>query len=213
LDFDTVTDREVQIAGYGNDKTKNDQVPIDTGITAVGLPSGETILIREHEATILGEQANTLFSTIQMRENGVVIDEKARRHGGMASVCVEDCVIPLTLMESMLTMQIRRPTENELHNCDMIDLTADSPWHPDTINEKEISGDDYEKLIAETEERMINMKTSVIKPDIKKYEAFFLYPGEKVMSMTLQNTTRYGSINFRIPMRQHCKSRNSILQR
>jgi hypothetical protein len=59
-----------------------------------------------------------------MRENGVLIDERARRHGGMACLYVEDCVTPLTLIESMLTIQIRRPTEHELENCDMVDLAA-----------------------------------------------------------------------------------------
>ena len=33
------------------------------------------------------------------------------------------------------------------------------------------------------------------------------------MKKTLQNTTIFGSINMRIPMRQHYKSRNPLLQR
>jgi hypothetical protein len=36
---------------------------------------------------------------------------------------------------------------------------------------------------------------------------------KRTMVKTLENTTELGSINLRIPMRQHYKSRNPILQR
>ena len=49
---------------------------------ATTLPDGETVLIRIFEATLLGEEANTLLSTLQLRKNVVNIDDRPKRHGG-----------------------------------------------------------------------------------------------------------------------------------
>ena len=81
--LDTMTKRKVQVAGYDQLHTIKDNVPIGSGITAIDLPNGETLLLKVNEATILGNGANSLISVIQLRENGIDVDEKPRRHGGM----------------------------------------------------------------------------------------------------------------------------------
>ena len=52
--IDSLTNRKVEIAGYDTKETVKSNIPIGSAITAVDLPTGETILIRANEATIMG---------------------------------------------------------------------------------------------------------------------------------------------------------------
>ena len=49
--------------------------------------------------------------------------------------------------------------------------------------------------------------------NIKEYSENFLFPGDKALAKTFDNTTQLGRMNLRIPMQRHVKSRNPILQR
>jgi hypothetical protein len=214
--IDSKTNRSVRISGYDQRQTVQEEVPIGTGITAVDIPSGETILLRANEATILGEDANTLFSTKQMEYSGILLDTRSRNQGGLQCFECESYVIPFTTVEAMLCVKIRKPTDHELNTCTVIDITSPEPWYPENINDAELTEQDYDDLVAEHDRRKLNMQRTLSKKDDQKgdkYEGHFLYPGKTVLEKTLQNTTQYGSINMRIPMRQHYKSRNPILQR
>jgi hypothetical protein len=112
--LDTMTERKVQIAGYDHQDTIKDNVPIGSGITAIDLPDGETILLKVNEATILGNAAHSLLSVIQLRENGIEVDDKPRRHGGTSCMMVDDYFIPFILIEGMVSLKIRKPTSHEL---------------------------------------------------------------------------------------------------
>ena len=215
--IDTLTDRTVEVSGYHKEDTVMNNIPIGTGITAVDLPNGETILLRAHEATIIGEHGNTLFSVPQMLENNVDVQDKSRRHGGQAYLECEGIIIPLIMIDAMLTVKIRRPTEEELENCEMIDITSSEEWHPCDINDDdntEMGEDDYNKFVDEVEKRKMNLRKSNHMPqNPEHYAPYFLYPGKEIMKETLKNTTRYGAINMRLPMRQHYKARNPLLSR
>ena len=215
--IDTITDRKVQVAGYHSVDTVMNDIPIGSAITAVDLPNQQTILLRANEATIMGEHANSLFSVPQMLENNVDVQDKSRRHGGKAYIECEGIIIPLTLVDAMMTIKIRRPTKYELDNCEMVDITSPEPWHPNELNEEEnseMSEEEYNNFVDNIEKRNINnRKTQNVVENPDKYAPYFLYPGKEVMQATLKNTTRYGAINMRIPMRQHYKSRNPLLNR
>ena len=60
--IDHITERTVQVAGYHTRDTIKHDVPIGTGITAVDLPNGETILIKANEATIYWTRMPIPFS-------------------------------------------------------------------------------------------------------------------------------------------------------
>ena len=215
--IDHLTERTVQVAGYHTMDTIKNDVPIGSAITAVDLPNGETVLIKANEATILDKNANTLFSVPQMLENGVEVQDKAKRHGGLSYLACEGRILPLIMVDAMMCLKIRKPTEQELNSCEVIDITSPEPWHPyDIVDEEDtLSIAQYNELVEQVEHRqLLNYKRHKEEPPkIQQYAPFFLYPGEEVMRQTLKNTTRYGSINMRIPMRQHYKSRNPILQR
>lgn len=212
--LDTKTERKVQIAGYDNSHTIRDNVEIGSAITAVDLPSGETVLLRVNEATLLGEHANSLLSVVQLREANVIVEDTPKRHGGRSYIRVEGYVIPLTLQGGMITMKIRTPSELELNTCEMVELTSDQEWHPESLTDDEINEHDYNSLINTDDERqsMFNKSKSTL-VDWKSFMPYFLYPDEATMKNTLANTTKYGAINLRIPMRQHYRARNPILSR
>ena len=214
--IDHITNRKVQVSGYHRKDTLTSDVPIGSGITAVDLPNSETVLIRANEATLLGEDANTLLSTIQMRDHGIIIDDKATRHGGLSCIDAFGTIIPMFLNEGMMCIKIRKPTELEMESCEVIDITSPLPWDPSGITDvdNDMTEQSYELLLNEIDSRKLNMKKHrhVIQ-DSRELEPFFLFPGERVMNETIKSTVQLGVLDKRIPMRQHMKSRNPILQR
>ena len=100
--IDYEIERKEQVIGYHKKDTAMNHIKIGGGITAMDLPNKETILIRVCEATLLGEDANTLFSVAQMRDHGVFIDDVPKKHGGKSYMEVEGTVIPLFMNEGMI---------------------------------------------------------------------------------------------------------------
>ena len=47
---------------------------------------------------------------------------------------VGEHIIPFTMKNSIASMYFRRPTEEELEECDMIQLTSDAQWDPKYIS-------------------------------------------------------------------------------
>ena len=210
-----LTNRTVTITGYNTTTTVSPNVKIGTAITATDLPDGTTILIRVHEGTFLDKNSNSLLSLVQMREHQVEVDDVPRRYGGLSTISVDGYVIPLVLHEAMVALKIRKPTKSELENCDIVELTSPDQWNPEELTESDVTNEEYNDIIKAVEDaRHINpTKTSKNEKDWKHCEKFLFYPGHETTKMTIRNTTQYGKINLRIPMRQHLKSRNPLLQR
>ena len=215
------SNRKVEIAGYDKKDTVKSGIYIGTGVTAVDLPDGDTVLLRANEATLLGEDANTLFSVMQMREHGVNVYDTAKRHGGLSCLHVEDYVIPLVMHESLLCLKLRKPTSKELRTLTPIEISADQVWNPVDLSDEDISESEYDELVAKLEneqDTVAHQYNKVVttrdeEQDPSEYAKYLLHPGKEVVNKTLRNTTQYGTINMRLPMRTHFKSRNPILQR
>jgi len=47
--------------------------------------------------------------------------------------------------------------------------------------------------------------------EVSKAAPYLLYPGDQTVKKTLQNTTQLGTLSIRVPLRQHHKSRNPLL--
>ena len=125
-----------------------------------------------------------------MRENGVIVDDKARRHGGTSSIKIDNYVIPLNLCDEMTVLKNRRPTEFELANCDMVDLTSSLPWDPKDVSDTDFGRQEYLELLETKEDRIHNVKKTVkLSKNWEEVQKYFLFPGEEVMKHTLSNTT------------------------
>ena len=72
--------RTVNVQGSQKDMQIN-QLPLVTAVTAVGLPE-ETIILEFNETVYVEGNKNSLISTFEVRENGAVINDTSKRHGG-----------------------------------------------------------------------------------------------------------------------------------
>ena len=100
------TERCVTVSGFAKTDTEKHNILIGSGITATDLPNGETVLLRLNESTILGKESNSLMSVVQMREHGVIVEDKSRRHGGFPRLEADGYVIPLKLVDGMIQFDI-----------------------------------------------------------------------------------------------------------
>ena len=140
--IDEVTQREVDVIGFYDDATLRN-IKIGTGITAIDLPNKITILLMMNEATLLGEHGSSLISTFQARSNGVTIQDIPKTHGEIPYIKVDDYLIPLTMKNGLLGIDIQRPTETEIMTCDVVVLTSDDPRHPEMMEEQSVDLEEY----------------------------------------------------------------------
>ncbi len=74
-----------------------------------------------------------------MREHGVAVNGTPKRHGGLQNTVMDDQVIPLTFNRGILKVPIREPTNEDLLQWAIVDLTADGPWDPSTLNDEDFN--------------------------------------------------------------------------
>ena len=177
-----IPNRNVQVSGYDNDETIKSNVQIGTAITATDLPDGTTILLQANEATLMGEKSNTLFSVAQMRANNIEVHDKARVHGGKSCIQADDIVIPLFMHDAMMGFNIRKPTKNELDECEVMELSSIQPWNPQNQSEddSDFTEDDFSQLQDQmNDESNRSFNTKRTKPQDQNPEQFskcFLHP-------------------------------------
>ena len=70
-----------------------------------------------------------------MREHGVEVNDKAKRHYGKQNLVVDGVELPLTLQGGLLHLPLREPTDEDLLKWPIVTLTSDQPWDPRAIND------------------------------------------------------------------------------
>jgi hypothetical protein len=68
--------------GFDHESAIKRNLPIVSAITAIDVPSGESILLVIHEGIYNETAAHSLLSEFQLREFGINIDSICHRHGG-----------------------------------------------------------------------------------------------------------------------------------
>ena len=103
----------------------------------------------------LGPQAATLLSHTQMRENGATfnIDYTPSQDPYDISfpyIELNGTILPLQLRGGTLTLRIRRPTEDEYNDDQLLilNLTAPFRWTPSEINYPEVDQQTYNRLVT-----------------------------------------------------------------
>ncbi|MGH3053454.1 MAG: hypothetical protein ACRDL7_00575, partial [Gaiellaceae bacterium] len=227
------TERMVNIIGYDN---KGDKEGIlGSGITAVTI-DGTTYLLLINEGVILDGNDNTLISPTQIQENGIFVDQKARRYGGTSCIIADEVEIPFVLRKALLTYNIREPTDDELEHCIRIELTSDQPWNPNdidddnkmnSVNDLKLDFDDLgedfsdlgenvNKTLSWIEQLNVNVnyrQTTQTIPDYDVYREYLGWKSSDIIERTFQATTQLAKNYLRLPMRRHFKSRYPALNR
>ena len=102
------------------------------------LPDNTAVIIQANEALSLPDNLYTILSSTQMREHGVEVNDKAKRHYGKQNLVVDGVELPLTLQGGLLHLPLREPTDEDLIKWPIVTLTSDQPWDPKAINDHEI---------------------------------------------------------------------------
>ena len=121
--------RFARLSGY-DCKSCTAPIPIVTAGTSVTADSGETVVLIANEALLVPGQRTSLLSTMQLRENGVQVNDVAKRHGGRQNIVAKGNTIPIHFHRGLLELPLRVPTEQELSTCRRIILSSDEPWEP-----------------------------------------------------------------------------------
>jgi hypothetical protein len=91
-----ITGRTVRVTAYNNELLMDNQTD---------LPDDTTILLKSHESTDFGPNANLLFAPLQMSDNGIIVHDIPTTHGDKQCTIIEDIVIPFILQEGMLSIK------------------------------------------------------------------------------------------------------------
>ena len=159
--------RRAHVVGFDKEHAQKRNLPIVTGVTVVDLPDGP-ILLQANESIGNLSSEHTLLSEFQMREFGITVDSKAKRHGGLQRYQVpksggDTAEIPLCLTRALLHMKHREPSEDELATLKPIHITqGDIPWKPGRYNDdtsfeffedvRKLDDEDDEVMAQETQQ-------------------------------------------------------------
>ena len=136
------TDRYANVISFDN-SLQLENLRIGSGVTACEVPDHGTVLFMVHEGIANTTQPNSIFSVTQARHHGVDICDrhpkfKSDGKAGRFSMKVGDLDIPFQMHNGLTSLNIRRPTDEEIDTCPIIELTSDLPWDPTYI-----SGDNF----------------------------------------------------------------------
>ena len=114
---------------------KMTNLPIVNGIYAYDDESTfRTILLRINNAIYIKDMKHALLCPNQARENGVIIDDIPHHldHTGTStfSIDVGEYNLPLHRHGPTAYVPLRRPTEDELNHCSIVDITEEEEWDP-----------------------------------------------------------------------------------
>ena len=104
----------------------------------------------------------------------------------------------------MMTLNIRNPQKFELNTYEVIESTKYEIRNPHLYSKDTMHENDYIQLFSYFEyKRSENMRpnsTRERRNHIKENDAHFLYPGEKLLLKTFNNTRQLGRLNIHITM-------------
>jgi hypothetical protein len=81
--------RRANVVRFDHETAIKRNLPIVSAITAIDLPSGESILLVIHEGIYNEIAAHSLLSGFQLREFGINIDSICHRHGGTQQMTIK----------------------------------------------------------------------------------------------------------------------------
>ncbi|EEC42677.1 predicted protein [Phaeodactylum tricornutum CCAP 1055/1] len=128
--------KSVTVRPFSSEYSALKNIPIGTVATAYTVPEdGRVVLLIINQALFFGDRLkNTLLTPNQMRDFGIEVDNAPRQYvaNSKHSLYVPDSQlrIPLQLRGIFSFLESRKPTQQELDECEHIILTSDVPWEP-----------------------------------------------------------------------------------
>jgi hypothetical protein len=156
--------RRANVVGFDHETAIKWNLPIVSAITAIDLPSGQSILLVIHEGIYNETAAHSLLSEFNLREFGINIDSTCHRHGGTQQMTIKGdsdrdsdvLTIPLDLAGCMVHFKHRLPTAEEIASLKQYCLTqGDVPWNPSSFSDQ--MADKIYQQVIETENYNIRL--------------------------------------------------------
>ena len=138
--IESYTSRKANLVGFDAKASRETGMPIVSAVTVVET-QGNKYLLRVHEAVCNQGSPTTLLSEFQLREHDCIVDSISTKHptsvpgrkGGQCFLPRPHVYIPFIINGGgLMTFRHRLPTERELTSLTPIDITADSPWDPNS---------------------------------------------------------------------------------
>ena len=128
------SERKANVASF-DDALHVNNLRIGSGVTAFDHADGSTYLLMVHEGIDYTSQHNSIISVSQSRYHGVDICDRHPRfrvnnQPGLFRMSVQDIEIPFTMEKGLVSLRVRKPTDDEISNCPVLELTSDAPWDP-----------------------------------------------------------------------------------
>ena len=129
------TDETVSVAPFIGEYSPLKDVPIASVATAWDSPEdGRTLLLIINEALYFGDRMNhTLLCPNQLRYNGIQVHDTPKAFDPKsphAIIIPGQAHLPLHLHGVISFLETRKATEEEVLNCDRVELTSPAPWNP-----------------------------------------------------------------------------------
>ena len=225
--LETSTTQFADVTGIAGASVK--KAPLCTVAGVLQTQKGPIIGIF-HQYAHYGE-GNTLHSPLQLGDLGLEVDDHPKQLGlGKQQITTpEGFVIPLSMKEGLMYMDMAPPSDEELDLYPHVTMTKDTPWDPSIYDEDadlEVIDDDTQED-GESEEWDLNAmvtkcviachRTDMVvytpkcvlpkKPDFSALRPVFGWiPAQRVKD-TILCTTQYYKAEGRLPMRRHYRSR------
>ena len=114
---------------------KMSNLPIVHAIYTYDYPESlRTFLLRFNNAIYIKNMKNTLLFPNQAREHGTILDDVSLNldHKGQSTFSISTSEHAFHLQQHVpkACLQLRRPTNEEMDNLDIIDITDEHEWKP-----------------------------------------------------------------------------------
>jgi hypothetical protein len=124
------TNRKALVGGFDDTLTIGEK-NIGSGIAAYDKSEGSTVLLLVNEGIEHCSQPNTMLSLNQMHHHGVDVCDvhpKFTNSGrkGLFRIKVREHEFPFRMENGLTALKLRRPTDSELVDCEVVRLTSDS---------------------------------------------------------------------------------------
>ena len=132
---ESTTNRVVDLKTVGTDGKRNN-VPIGTCIVTVSVDDKPVLLV--FNESLIGKEGDTnIISANQVRRYGHCVDDLARAFGGGQCIRLasSQAEIPLELKRALIYLPFKKPTEEQIRDCERIYLTSDGQWDPDALHD------------------------------------------------------------------------------
>ena len=149
------------VSGFSTELPSINQIPIINGAAAYDhLDTGEVFIIALNQHLYLGDKIeNTLVCPNQCHYNNVTIDDVPMHLSPTSTHSIyfaaNDIQLPLKLEGCISYLDIQYPTNDELENCQWLQLTSEREWDPYSSNMRlyEEKVELYLQLILQTVRR------------------------------------------------------------